>query len=164
LQVLARVLVQLPIGVATILLILGGCGKSASQDSRAAPPVPGTDTGASPVQWGMASRNALFRAQIVSWQKGPQVTKSDETRNEFQVKVLSPNGADPEKFEVLDLFPYMKVHGHGVPKSYAPKWEVQGSVIQVKQLGFVMSGPWEVNIKVRVNGAEDTIEIPVEVP
>ena len=139
--------VQLLFCVAAVLLGLVGCGSGKTQDSPAAP-----------------APTAKFMAQIVSWQKGPQVTKSDDTRNELQVKILGPNGADPEKVEVLNLFPYMKVHGHGVPKSFEPKWEVQGNVIQVRQLGFIMSGPWEVNIKARVNGVEDTIEIPVEVP
>jgi hypothetical protein len=164
LRVLASYLIPAKFVALGLVLILIGCGKSGGQDSPAAPPGAANGNAAPPAQWGIASTNALFRAQIVSWQKGPQVTKSDDTRNELQVKILGPNGADPEKVEVLNLFPYMKVHGHGVPKSFEPKWEVQGNVIQVKQLGFIMSGPWEVNIKARVNGVEDTIEIPVEVP
>ena len=97
-------------------LVLFGCGKSTGQDSRQEPLVPSNDNGSASATGGLASTNKLFLAKIVSWEKGPQVTRSDDTRNEFQVKILSPNGADPEKIEVLDLFPYMKVHGHGVPK------------------------------------------------
>ena len=58
----------------------------------------------------------------------------------------------------------MKIHGHGVPRAYLPVWNTEGNLVSVDKLGFIMSGPWEIIVQARVDGVEDSVEIPVVVP
>lgn len=147
-----------------IFLTLYGCGKTSEPRSDAIPPAPSGSIDKAVSDLGTASKNQVFRAQIFSWEMGPQVTKSDATRNSFKIRIFDSKGAKPDSVEVVELYPYMKVHGHGVPKSYAPKWEASENLVHVTGLGFVMAGPWEINMKARVNGVEDSVEVAAEVP
>ena len=113
---------------------------------------------------GTNSKQGIFLGRFGSWSRGPQVTNGDSTRNDFQLEFALPKGQAPKSFEVISLSPFMKIHGHGVPRAFLPKWAVSGSRVTVSQLGFIMSGPWEVNVRARVDGQEDDIELSVEVP
>jgi hypothetical protein len=110
------------------------------------------------------SAQGTFLARIFGWSAGPQVTTNDGSRNEFEIHFATAEGFVPATFEVLDLRPYMKIHGHGLPRAYLPRWSVAGNTVRVTDLGFIMSGPWEINVRARVDGTLDDIEIPVEVP
>ena len=105
----------------------------------------------------------MFRAAIKLWSAGPSVTLGEAGRNAFEITLAREDGTAPDSVFVAEVFPYMKVHGHGSPRAYQPVVVVVGSVVNVTRLGFVMEGPWEVVVRATVDGRQDTVEIPVEV-
>lgn len=112
---------------------------------------------------GATSRTGAFRAAITRWVSGPSVTLGEDGRNAFEITLARADGTAPASVTVGEVFPYMKVHGHGSPRAYQPALAVEGSVVKVTRLGFVMEGPWEVVVRATIDGREDTVEIPVEV-
>jgi hypothetical protein len=110
------------------------------------------------------STQGTFRARIKVWKNGPQVTKNDNTRNSFSIEFATPSGHKPESFEVLKVSPDMKVHGHGVPRAYSPIWNIEDNLLNIDRLGFIMAGTWEITVQARIDGVEDSVEIPVVVP
>jgi hypothetical protein len=137
--------------------------KSGSSEANIVTCAAGTAVVFDPAKSVLSAKGA-FRARILAWQSGPQVTQGDGTRNSFAIEVATACGVKPSQFEVISLSPYMKVHGHGVPRAYLPEWQVLENKVTVTKLGFIMSGPWEINLQANVNGVADNIEIPVEVP
>jgi hypothetical protein len=112
---------------------------------------------------GQTSKKGVFRAAITAWFAGPRVTFGEESLNSLQVTLVLPNGTKPTSIAVREVFPYMKIHGHGAPGD-RPIAEAKENVLTVSQLGFSMSGPWELNVRLVVHGQEDVVEIPVQVP
>ena len=113
---------------------------------------------------GVNSTKSTFRARIKAWTSGPEVTQNGAPRNAFSIEFATASGHKPVSFEALKVTPYMKIHGHGVPRAYLPDWKMADNLVSVEKLGFIMSGPWEIIVQARVNGVEDSVEIPVEVP
>ncbi|MEY2987878.1 MAG: hypothetical protein RJB13_1399 [Pseudomonadota bacterium] len=106
-----------------------------------------------------------FRAKILSWSNGPQVSGDSvaEMNNECIVEVLLADGSAPEALTVETAFPYMKVHGHGAPDEQIT-FKIEGNKVTVSKIAFTMSGPWELHIKVSAGGRSEELEIPVVVP
>ena len=113
---------------------------------------------------GVSSTQGTFRARVKTWKSGPQVTKNDDTRNEVSIEFATASGRKPGTFEALNVLPYMKIHGHPTPRAYFPVLNVEGNLMSLEKLGFIMSGPWEIIVQARVDGVEDSVEIPVVVP
>jgi len=113
---------------------------------------------------GVISSQGFFRARIKEWQSGPQVTQNESTRNAFSIEFATKTGHKPTSLDSIQVTPFMKIHGHGVPRAYLPVWNVEDHLVHITQLGFIMAGPWQIIVRARVNGIEDSIEIPIEVP
>lgn len=105
-----------------------------------------------------------FCARIVKWEQGPRVSEGDFDRNAFVMEIVDEHGALPASFSLGDVVPFMKIHGHGVPRAFAPKLSVDGNRVRVTELGFIMAGPWQIVVSATVNGRSGKLEIPVEVP
>ena len=138
------------------------CGKEAS--SEAPNPGEGVNQGEVGKTSGSAESALELQGKIVAWISGPQVTKNKDSLNAFTLKFTLADGSALSEFKLLDLTPYMKIHGHGVPKAYMPKWTQDNDLVQVTGLGFIMAGPWELKVLALVKGKEVRFEIPIEVP
>lgn len=109
---------------------------------------------------GLASENSVFRAKI-TWAKGPR-------KNSYSIAditIADMEGNPPQHIEVIRIWPYMKIHGHGTGniEAVVTQHETKFYEFHVTNLFFIMKGPWEMNLRVIVNGAEDFLEIPIEV-
>ncbi|MBM3383238.1 MAG: hypothetical protein FJY29_12505 [Betaproteobacteria bacterium] len=111
------------------------------------------------------ARGKFFKAKITSWTAGPEVSGDsiDEIKNACQIEITTPDGQVPASLSVQDIFPYMKVHGHGAPDEQIT-FTIEGNKVSVNRIAFTMSGPWELHIKATVNGQSEELEIPVVVP
>lgn len=151
-----------------LFLLTASCGKEA-KDAPVEPivnqgtPAPETPLVFEPNQ-GFLSAQGVFRARLKSWERGPQVTKNDGTRNDFTIELALNSGRKADTVEVILVEPYMKIHRHGVPPPYQPTLTIEGNIIKGTNMGFIMSGPWELKVQARINGKEDTVEVLVDVP
>jgi hypothetical protein len=111
------------------------------------------------------AKGRFFQAKITSWGFGPEVSGDsiDTIKNTCTIEVTTPDGQLPTSLSVQDIFPYMKVHGHGAPDDQIT-FTIEGNKITVSKIAFTMSGPWELHVKATVNGQTEELEIPVVVP
>lgn len=123
----------------------------AKQPSPVAPP-----SGPFAVENYLKSANGEFLAKT-TWIEGPMVGS-----NSFNVEILDSTQQLPHSLSVVEVKPWMTTHGHGSPMRNQ-KVTVQNNVIMVSGLSFVMAGPWDVHLKLTVNGKEDTVTLAVDV-
>ena len=111
------------------------------------------------------AKGQYFSAKIVSWSVGPEVSGDSlaDINNACIVEITTPTGGIPDSLTVQDIFPYMKVHGHGAPDEQIT-FTVEGNRLKISKIAFTMSGPWELHVKATTNGQSEELEIPVVVP
>ena len=108
---------------------------------------------------GSISENKHYRAAF-KWQTGPHVGKESTGILTLQDSEGNLAGSVSD----LKVTPWMKIHGHGTG-NVRPNWsENSHAKYLVKNVHFIMSGPWELNVEARVNGSFDKVELKVEVP
>ena len=147
-----------PLAMLSIFVV--SCGSP--QSSNFLPSQQPTSTGTlSALSATLVSEKKLFSIQNPVWSSGPQITYDESTRNAFQATVIpSLEGAT---LEITEVKPWMSVHGHGVPPGFRPTWRLDGNIVRVDRMGFTMAGPWEVIVRIAVNGVVDQVQIPVEI-
>ena len=111
------------------------------------------------------AKGKFFHAKILRWTTGPEVSGDslDTINNACVIEITTLEGQLPTNLSVQDVFPYMKVHGHGAPDDQIT-FKIEGNTVTVSKIAFTMSGPWELHVKATVNGQSEELEIPVEVP
>jgi hypothetical protein len=140
----------------TTLSLVYGCSEKASKN--------GDQSSQTSTQVSEA-KGKYFSAKIVSWSVGPEVSGDSisDINNACIIEVTTPTGGIPDSLTVQDVFPYMKVHGHGAPDEQIT-YTIEGNRIKVSKIAFTMSGPWEIHVKATSNGQSEELEIPVVVP
>ncbi|NBO39757.1 hypothetical protein EBU99_14420 [bacterium] len=132
------------------------CSKSSAQ---------GSSSGSQAASALGQAKGNIFTAKILSWSKGPEVSGDSvsEMNNACVIEIKTADDKVPESISVSDIFPFMKIHGHGAPDDQIT-WKVEGNQIIASKISFIMSGPWELHVKAVVNGQTEELEIPVVVP
>lgn len=62
---------------------------------------------------------------------------------------------------IIEVIPWMTMHGHGSSKKPAVK-KAEGGHYQVENLYYTMEGDWDLIITIQNNGATDTVTIPIQ--
>lgn len=111
------------------------------------------------------AKGKFFQAKITRWTTGPEVSGDsiDTINNACVFEITTLEGHLPTSLTVQEIFPYMKVHGHGAPDDQIT-FKIEGNTVTVSKIAFTMSGPWELHVKATVNGQSEELEIPVVVP
>jgi hypothetical protein len=112
------------LGALAILQMTTACSKATSHHSSDSQPVAGQE---------QIVRGKIFSARIVNWERGPEVSGDtlNDINNACVIEVTRADGQTPTSLTVLDVFPYMKVHGHGAPDEQITT-AVEGSRIRVE--------------------------------
>lgn len=123
------------------------------------------DTNASANTEAAFVRGKVFSARIVSWERGPKVSDdtSAQSLSKCVIEIITVDGQVPQSITVTDVFPYMKMHGHGAPSGQIIR-SLDGNKLTVDNIMFIMSGSWELHVKATVNGQTEELELPVAVP
>lgn len=147
-------LMILLLGTAHCLIV--GCSEKSSHDTKHS---------ASSAEQKQEAKGKFFHAKITRWTTGPEVSGDslDAINNACVIEITTPEGQLPTTLTVQDIFPYMKVHGHGAPDDQIA-FKIEGNTVTVSKIAFTMSGPWELHVKATVNGQSEELEIPVVVP
>lgn len=135
---------------------MGGCSENSSHKSAHS---------ANATAQNQEAKGNFFQAKITRWTTGPEVSGDsiDTINNTCVIEITTPDGQVPTSLTVQDIFPYMKIHGHGAPDDQIT-FKIEGNTVTVSKIAFTMSGPWELHVKATVNGQSEELEIPVEVP
>jgi len=106
-------------------------------------------------------------AVLSEWKAGPSVAQStpleDYIYSKVEITLLTKDKKAPKSVELIQVKPWMKIHGHGSPSTPKVR-EIYANVFEVSNIHFNMSGPWELQVSAIVDGVRDTVEVNVEVP
>ncbi len=106
------------------------------------------------------SENKSFTLKL-DWLKKPGVSELEHLRITF----ANRDRTLPEKVEAVKFLPFMTIHGHpGATRRQTVTSENQDNTYIVQGFSFTMSGPWDLIVTATINGKQDKLVIPVEVP
>lgn len=93
------------------------------------------------------------------WLEGPAVGRNKINRVEF---LFHKKDNLPLAITRISFFPFMKIHGHGGRGEPILRELVDGRAV-FDSFGFTMSGQWELEIRVELNGEAFALSLPVQV-
>lgn len=147
-----------------------GCGDGAKGSGGVAP-VPSEE--GVPAQEGQHEVPLLLDGQVRSaggayfvspkWIQGP-VVGEDCTA---EITFMDGERQAPKSVQVTNAFPFMSIHSHDSGKlrpSVTAMDEGKPGRFRLERILFLISGPWELNLKATVNGREDISVFEFEVP
>jgi hypothetical protein len=97
----------------------------------------------------------------ITWLEGPKV----EDFSSAELEIRNPDLSVPGKIKKISVEPWMKIHGHGTG-DVQPELALKGNhknIFILSNVYFIMSGPWELNIKATIDEITDTLEYNVKV-
>ncbi len=84
----------------------------------------------------------------LEWLEGPH--EKDYSRASL---TFTPNGTDkelPALVELVEVKPWMKVHGHGTGNKKIKIQQVSATVFELSNIFFIMDGPWELEVTAKL--------------
>ena len=138
-----------------VVALLAGCGEAQrASNSRDTNP---KDSHSSEASWQVR----------LEWETGP---KSGSTDNVARIVIAPQPDSGPHRLGLTDLSievtPWMTVHGHGSGnvKPVVDVVDAAAGIYRVKNIYFVMSGPWDLRIAISGPDGTTTVVVPVAVP
>lgn len=98
---------------------------------------------------------------ILTWVQGPKAAPNNVLHLQF---FDGPDAPISEQVEVKEFKPWMAIHGHGAPMLKQKITLLSANLFEVSGINFIMSGPWELQVKIASGATEDSFKFPVSVP
>ena len=110
---------------------------------------------------GIESQNKKFIAKL-EWLSPLKASEYLDAR----LTVSTMNHAAPAAVAVSKFDPQMPSMGHGtaVDEQTITQDPVNAAVFNILKVFFIMGGPWEIYVTVKVDEIEDVVTIPVDIP
>lgn len=147
-------------------LLIASCSGEETTSEQATPDE-GGDQGFAPVPCGeieplysgtlVTGREQLAQIEVVETSPAPP----EKFESDWIVRVLDMSDDAMSDAELLEVVPFMPVHGHdGITPPLVAKLEEPGE-FEVSKLNMWMGGPWEVQFAIQTPDGEDFVSVDV---
>lgn len=101
--------------------------------------------------WGLIGETTLktdnFTVRL-DWLEGPYDRAYSLARLTFSAN--EPAAELPSPVELVEVKPWMKIHGHGTGNKKVAIKQISPTVFEVSNIFFIMAGPWELEVTAKL--------------